>query len=272
MIDVPSQHPERPRYKQVADELRRRINAGAIPPGALLPSESVLIQEFAPIARGTLRQAIEQLRNEGLVVTEHGRGTYVRPVLPIRRLGSERYRRDLEQIAGTAPLGTSFTFDQGIDWADYQLDRRFAEVPASKAIAELFEVEPGTMLLERHFTFRAHGIPQQMSVSWLLLDMVAGTPVADPDNEPWPGGNLAQFWSLGVRVTHIIERERSRMPLADEAETLHIPAGVPVATTVRRMFAGERVVEVADIVAPADRVEKEYRIDLTDVDLTPPPS
>lgn len=214
-------------------------------------------------SRGTIREAIRLLREEGLLVTEHGRGTFVRPEQPVRRLGSERYRRDLEQVAAGAEPATSFTADRGIAWAEYRLDREFREVPATAATAELFEAVAGTMLLERQFVFHASGQPQQMSTSYLLLDMVRDTPVADPDREPWPGGNIAQLWTLGVIVTSIRERVRARMPLEEEIDTLRMPSGVPVVTITRQTYAGDRVVEAAvDIVIPADRVELDYRIDL----------
>ncbi|MGH3679750.1 MAG: GntR family transcriptional regulator [Natronosporangium sp.] len=260
---MPTPHEERPRYRLVADELRRRILAGAIPAGSLLPSETALIEEFG-VSRGTIREALGLLRAEGLVITEHGRGTYARPVLPVRRLGADRYRREVQQAAGGRPPETSFTADQGIGWEAYQLDKVFRHVPASTAVAELFGVEPGTMLLERRFVFKAHGVPQQMSTSCYLLDLVANTLVADPANEPWPGGNIAQLATLGVQVTRVVERVRARMPVPEEIETLRIPSGVPVLTITRQMLAGPTVVEVAvDIVLPADRTELEYHIDLT---------
>src|SRR3989440_9713645 len=98
---VPTPH-ESPQYAQVAAELRGRILAGAIPPGALLPSEAALIAEFG-VSRGTIREAMALLRAEGLVVTEHGRGTHARPVLPVRRLGFDRYRREAGQAGGDQP-------------------------------------------------------------------------------------------------------------------------------------------------------------------------
>ncbi len=257
---VPTPH-EPAQYILIAAELRRRIQAGAYPPGLLMPSEPRLIAEFGA-SRGTIREALALLRAEGLVVTEHGRGSYVRPVMPVRRLAGDRYRREVAQIEGGRPPETSFTRDQGIAWGDYQLDKEFRQVPASSALAELFGVEAGTMLLERRFLFRAMGVPQHTSTSCYLLDMVAGTPVADPANEPWPGGNIAQLYTLGVRVTAIEETVRTRMPMRDETEALNIPGGVPVFVVVRRMFAGDRVVEVAEIVLPADRTELQYRIDL----------
>ncbi len=216
------------------------------------------------VSRGTVREAIALLRAEGLVVTEHGRGTYTRPVLPVRRHGSDRYRRDIEQIAADRQPATSFTVDQGIDWSEYQLDKEFREVPATAAVAELFDLPAGTMLLERRFVFKAHGVPQQMSTSCYPLDLVAGTPVAEPDNEPWPGGNFAQLHSLGITVTGVREKVRARMPVPDEVTLLRLPSGVPVITITRQTYAGERVVEVAmDIVIPADRVELDYWIDLS---------
>jgi GntR family transcriptional regulator len=222
------------------------------------------MSEFG-LSRGTIREAVALLRAEGLVVTEHGRGTYARPVMPIRRLGSERYRREAARLDVTdGEPETSFTYDQQIGWSAYQLDKEFREIPASSALAELFGVEVGTMLLERRFVFRAQGVPQQMSTSCLLLDMVAGTPVADPANEPWPGGDMAQLDSLGFRVTGVRERVRARMPVPDEVATLQIPSGVPVVTITRQTYVGERVVAVAyDIVIPADRVELDYFIDVS---------
>ncbi len=74
-------HYGQPRYRVIADELRQRIESGAIPSGSLLPAESALTAEFAA-SRGTIRQAIAVLRDEGLVATEHGRGTYANPYRP----------------------------------------------------------------------------------------------------------------------------------------------------------------------------------------------
>jgi len=67
-----------PVYRQVAAILRDRIESGDLEPDRPLPSETHLVQEYG-IARGTARRAIEVLRDEGLVVTVHGRGTYVKP-------------------------------------------------------------------------------------------------------------------------------------------------------------------------------------------------
>ena len=67
-----------PLYVQLANILRRMIESGELEPRAPLPSESYLQQEHG-VARGTVRMAVRILRDEGLVVTIGGRGSFVRP-------------------------------------------------------------------------------------------------------------------------------------------------------------------------------------------------
>ena len=67
-----------PVYVQVADILRARIEAGQLLPDRPVPSETQLQQEFG-VARGTARKAIALLRDQALVVTVKGRGSYVTP-------------------------------------------------------------------------------------------------------------------------------------------------------------------------------------------------
>jgi GntR family transcriptional regulator len=64
-------------FRQLADLLREQIESGALGPGDPLPSELRLVQEHG-ISRTTVRQAIAQLRTEGLVSVERPRGTFVR--------------------------------------------------------------------------------------------------------------------------------------------------------------------------------------------------
>jgi GntR family transcriptional regulator len=67
-----------PLYTQLANILRDMIKSGDLQPRAPLPSESYLQQEQG-VSRGTVRMAVAVLRDEGLVVTIGGRGTFVSP-------------------------------------------------------------------------------------------------------------------------------------------------------------------------------------------------
>ncbi|SCG64042.1 GntR family transcriptional regulator [Micromonospora halophytica] len=64
--------------EQLADVLRAKIDSGEWQPGHKLPGEVTLAQTY-DVARGTVRAALDQLREEGRVVTFTGRGTFVTP-------------------------------------------------------------------------------------------------------------------------------------------------------------------------------------------------
>jgi DNA-binding GntR family transcriptional regulator len=65
-----------PVWSQLAGILRRQIERGDTAPGKLLPSISMLMQTYG-VSDGTVKRAIAALRDEGLVETVPGRGSYV---------------------------------------------------------------------------------------------------------------------------------------------------------------------------------------------------
>jgi DNA-binding GntR family transcriptional regulator len=71
-----------PPYRQIADDLRRKIEDGTIPPGRRIPS-MVEMEQTYNVARDTLRKATQVLKDAGLVETITGMGIYV--VDPSRR-------------------------------------------------------------------------------------------------------------------------------------------------------------------------------------------
>ena len=66
-------------YVQVADDIERRITEGEI--SAKLPSERSFAEEYG-VAYTTVRHAMAVLREREVIVTVHGRGTYVKPQKP----------------------------------------------------------------------------------------------------------------------------------------------------------------------------------------------
>jgi DNA-binding GntR family transcriptional regulator len=75
-------------YRQITEALRARVAGGEFAPGAALPSEAALCAEYG-VARNTLRRALHQLADEGLIEVRPGRGRVVRapsgaaaPVVP----------------------------------------------------------------------------------------------------------------------------------------------------------------------------------------------
>ncbi|MGH3612948.1 MAG: GntR family transcriptional regulator, partial [Pseudonocardia sp.] len=80
-------------YHRIVDDLRSAIVAGRLVPGEQLSSEWELAQTYQT-SRPTVRRAIAVLKAEGLVVTEQGRGAFVRPTPHVRLvLTGANYRR-----------------------------------------------------------------------------------------------------------------------------------------------------------------------------------
>jgi DNA-binding GntR family transcriptional regulator len=65
-----------PIYVRVADWIESRIKSGELTSGSRLPPERELAQDTG-VAYDTIRRAAVLLRERGLIITVHGRGTYV---------------------------------------------------------------------------------------------------------------------------------------------------------------------------------------------------
>jgi GntR family transcriptional regulator len=63
-------------YLQVANHIAARISSGELTKGARLPAERDLATEYG-VAYDTVRRATAVLRERKLIVTVHGRGTFV---------------------------------------------------------------------------------------------------------------------------------------------------------------------------------------------------
>ena len=65
-----------PIYVRVADWIESRIKSGELKSGSRLPPERELAQDTG-VAYDTIRRAAVLLRERGLIITVHGRGTDV---------------------------------------------------------------------------------------------------------------------------------------------------------------------------------------------------
>ncbi|MEU8290380.1 winged helix-turn-helix domain-containing protein [Streptomyces pseudogriseolus] len=64
------------RWQEVAADLREQIKSGRLPVGARLPGERLLCEEYGA-ALGTVRRAVRELKEEGLIASLPAKGTYV---------------------------------------------------------------------------------------------------------------------------------------------------------------------------------------------------
>jgi len=68
--------PPRPKYQKVRDHFRAEIHSGRLAPGQSLPTEAELVKSLG-LSRSTIRQAMAELENDGVINRIPGRGTFV---------------------------------------------------------------------------------------------------------------------------------------------------------------------------------------------------
>ena len=75
-LTLPSRASSTPLHAQIRELLRARILDGTYRSHERMPSEYALVAAFG-VSRVTVRQALNDLKNEGLIFKRHGKGTYV---------------------------------------------------------------------------------------------------------------------------------------------------------------------------------------------------
>ncbi|WP_096499092.1 GntR family transcriptional regulator [Mycobacteroides stephanolepidis] len=245
---------DRPPYRQIADMLRAAIESHRLSTGERLPSESELIEHFG-VARMTVRQAVQELRGEGLVVSEHGRGVFVRPTSPIRRLASDRFARK-HRDEGKAAFSVEAEKSGYSPRVDKIVIRR--EKPNS-VVAERLRISTTTEVVVRSRRYLADERPVETAVSYIPAAFAEGTPIEQPDTGP--GGIYARLEENGYTLARFTEEVGARMPTPEERRVLDIGPGVPVLTVLRTAYdTNDVAVEVCDTVkvAPAYLLEYEF--------------
>lgn len=238
-----------PKYAQIANDLRAAIEAGEYQPGDRLPGENALIAQYKT-SRGTARDALAVLRDEGLTDTRRGAGVFVRNFKMLRRNAAERLSRKVWG-AGRS-IWDSDTAERGHEEAV-----EVSTVEAPDYIAGALGLQPGELVVRRSRLHHVEGRVVQQSASYLPAEIVAGTRIATPDTGP--GGMYARLLDLGFPPARFREEVRVRMPLTEQARALGVPPTTPVIHIVRTAFtADDRPIEVNEMLLDSNTYLLEY--------------
>ncbi|WP_158239699.1 GntR family transcriptional regulator [Streptomyces carminius] len=239
-------------YRDLADDLRRRIEEGEFPPGTTLPPITDLMDEYG-MARQTVRAALAELANQGLVVVRRKLGTLVRDRRPVR-VPLSRYGSVLRPGGTRGPWETACA-QQGFDGEMRLMDVQRMSAPDD--LAALLEVAPGSELVQR----RRHALVGQETVqvqrAWYPAELADRTGFGEGGKVV--GGVFGALTGAGLAPAEADERVTSGLPTADEARQLQIGTAVPVLRVQRLTRAVDGTpLEVLRVIAPADRIELVY--------------
>lgn len=233
---------KKPRYVEIADELRARIEAGAYAATGKLPSERVLTDEF-DTARNTVRDALQILRGEDLIESRGGSGVFLRTFSRIGRDAVERLSRK-HWGAGRA------VWDSDLHGRDRQENVTVDKVDPPEGVAGTLGVK-GQKVWRRSRVYQSEKRPIQQSTAWYPADLAEGTAITELNTGP--GGVYARLDEIGHGPARYREEIKVRLPLSGESKTLGITMSTPVIFIVRTAYdADDRPVEVNEMMLDAD--------------------
>ncbi|MGQ0777699.1 MAG: GntR family transcriptional regulator [Pseudonocardiales bacterium] len=247
-------------YHRIVDDLRSAIVAGRLAPGDRLSSEWELAQQYQT-SRPTVRRAVAVLKAEGLVVTEQGRGAFVRPKPHVRLLVTgANYRR--HRSAGLPGFNAQVT-EQG-----QRPEQRLLEVGtvgAPEEVAMRLDLDENAPVIVRRRLFLVDDQPVALCDSYYPAAMAEGTAIAEPGRIS--GGALAVIEDPAGPIRRMAARSvdelTSRMPTRPEIDQLQLSPGVPVVRVLRTIYDSEGApLEVQESVAAADRHEFRYEVEM----------
>lgn len=247
--------PTRPKYQQLAAILRRKIRNGDLGPGAQLPSEAELSNEYRT-GRGTVRLALGVLRNEGLIVSEQGRGVFVRDRRPLVYEANHFGARSVRVGSGTDAY-TSMVEPQGISRSHQVVTTE--ELAPDDEIASLLGLEDDSRVLARRRVMWNNDRPSMIGDSYYPLAFAASSRLPDPADIP--EGDDQELEDVGHIAARYHDTITVRMPSPEEVTTLDIPPGVPVARVVRTSYEADGTpCEVYVQIMPGDRYILSYHV------------
>ena len=230
-----------PLYHQIKEGITRQIVSGRWLSNHALPSEAGLCAHFG-VSRGTLRRALDDLANQGLIVRRQGRGTFVaKPKFEGSVLGS--YRNFRVGALPHDPVSRLLGIDRKRASPDMQ---RLLQLGKREDVYEIRRIQ----FME--------GVPITLSNSFIPAALAPGLDKADIEHDHIYG-LLEQAYGLAfLRAEEFLEPV-----IADDfvARHLEVPEGAPLFLVERHSFlVGDKPGEFRQAYMRGDRFR--YRIDL----------
>jgi GntR family transcriptional regulator len=223
-----------PLYFQIAENLKRSIESGVLKPGERLDNE-IQLSERLSVSRPTVRQAIQRLTHEGLVVRQRGVGTVIADRRIQRRLALSSLYEDLS-ASGKEPATSVLSV--GYEPADAETAAALG-VPLGEAVMRIERVR------------EAEGSPLAVMCNYLPANLLQGT---DIESVLSRHGLYETLRQQGVRFHSAEEVIGARQATAAEAELLQAPRNSTVLTMARvAIDPAGRVIEYGVHAYLADR-------------------
>lgn len=229
-----------PLHLQIQSLLRQKIVSNQLKSDETIPSERDLAEELE-VSRMTVRQALNALREEGLIYQKRGKGTFVSP------LKMDIHTRNLKGFSDEMTRRGMKPTSRIIEAV-----RRAADGEEAKRLH--LDEGVGVFCLKR--LRLADRIPMSVETTVLPESVFPGLGGYDFENE-----SLYQILErdFAVRIYSAAEDLEAAVSDADTSEWLRVDAGSPLLIVYRTVFAeGNQPIEFTKSVYRADRYRASF--------------
>ncbi|MEP9408650.1 GntR family transcriptional regulator [Peribacillus frigoritolerans] len=222
-----------PIYFQIEEQIKRQIENGELKAHDVLPSEREYAEKFE-ISRMTVRQAINNLVNDGYLYRQKGRGTFV---------ADKKLEQQLNGL-------TSFTEDmkaRGLNPSSKLLS--FEIIPADKKIASELQISLYAPVYEIKRIRLADDVPMALETVYMSANLIKGL------TEEIINLSLYQYVENYVKLKIDYASQTLESSIASELEVTHlaIPKHSPILFIQRNTFLIDGT--------PLEYVKSAYRAD-----------
>lgn len=226
-----------PLYYQLAEEIRSRIESGEYGVGDCIPPEPELEKLFR-VSRVTVRNAIDMLASQGLLVKRPGKGTFVRAT-------------KVTQPLNVITSWTETMLARGVKVETAEL--RVEEKKPPRRVAEALRLQPDEPVVEVYRLRLANGEPVTMMTNYLIA--AVGRPLMEIGIS---GESLYRILEerLGVNLATAEEIVQALAADKEQARCLGVRKGFPLIQVTRVTYDAEGTpVEYVTVVSRADRYQ-----------------
>jgi GntR family transcriptional regulator len=233
-------------YREIADDLRRRITSGEWRPGDELPTQQSLATSYGTTPE-TIKNALGLLnKRDQLVLSERGQRSFVREYRPITRVARHR--------PGRAALAADAS-DAGVEFESVITDT--GSVAASDTVATALGVAPGGDVFYRARRVSISGFVSQVAVSYYPPPVFERVPELG-NRDQIAGGSHTLLRERGFPLTTFRERIAFRPATREEARVLELHVDSHVASFTRTVISAGTAIEFFDSVSAATLYAFEY--------------
>jgi GntR family transcriptional regulator len=207
-------------YIQIQEYLAEQIFSGSLKPETRIPSERELSSELG-VSRMTVRRAITELVNEGLVERVHGAGTFVA-------------RPKVEYAASELVSYTNAMRTRGLMVTRQLIE--LSEVPASRRLAERLQVSIGQPLYHAVLLCLANRIPVVVERSFFPCERCPNLQEFDLERN-----TLYELLTQAyhIHVSHVDQTIESVVASDTTARLLRVEDGFPLLMLTRLVYRSD---------------------------------